>query len=109
MKKVILAIAAAAAFTAAFPAAAQFAKTEDAIKYRKAIFLAMNTHFARVAAMAQGKVAFDAKAAAENAEIAAYMSKLPYVAFVPGSDKGETRAEPKIWAELDKFNAAVTK
>jgi cytochrome c556 len=37
------------------------------------------------------------------------MSKLPYVAFLPGTDKGETRAEPKIWTETDKFNAAATK
>ena len=37
------------------------------------------------------------------------MSKLPYAGFVPGSDKGETRAEPKIWAEMDKFNAAASK
>ena len=93
----------------ALPAAAQFAKPEDAIKYRKAAFTVMATHFGRVAGMAQGKIPFDAKAAAENAEIATTMSKLPYVAFLPGTDKGETRAEPKIWTETDKFNAAATK
>lgn len=91
----------------ALPAAAQFAKPEDAIKYRKAAFTLMNTHFGRVAAMANGRIPFDAKVAAENAEIATVMSKLPYAGFVPGSDKGETRAEPKIWTEMDKFNAAA--
>jgi len=93
----------------ALPAAAQFAKPEDAIKYRKAAFTVMATHFGRVAGMAQGKIPFDAKAAADNAEIATTMSNLPYVAFLPGTDKGETRAEPKIWTETDKFNAAATK
>ncbi len=93
----------------ALPAAAQFAKPEDAIKYRKAAFTVMAAHFGRVAAMANGKVPFDAKAAADNAEIATMMSKLPYAGFVPGSDKGETKAEPKIWTEMDKFNAAATK
>ena len=93
----------------ALPAAAQFAKPEDAIKYRKAALTVMATHFGRVAGMAQGKIPFDAKAAAENAEIATTMSKLPFVAFLPGTDKGETRAEPKIWTETDKFNAAATK
>ena len=93
------------AFT--LPATAQFAKPEDAIKYRKAAFDVMSTHFGRVAAMAAGKVPFDAKAAAENAEIATMMSKLPYVAFVPGSDSGNTKADPKIWTEMDKFNAAA--
>jgi cytochrome c556 len=93
----------------ALPAAAQFAKPEDAIKYRKAAFTVMATHFGRVAAMANGRIPFDAKAAADNAEIATMMSKLPYAGFVPGSDKGETKAEPKIWTEMDKFNAAASK
>ena len=91
----------------ALPAAAQFAKPEDAIKYRKAAFTVMGTHFGRVAAMANGKIPFDAKVAAENAEIATVMSKLPYAGFVPGSDKGDTKADPKIWTEMDKFNAAA--
>jgi cytochrome c556 len=95
--------------TIALPAAAQFAKPEDAIKYRKAAFTVMATHFGRVAGMANGKIPFDAKMAAENAEIATMMSKLPYAGFIDGTDKGETKAEPKIWAEKDKFNAAATK
>ena len=93
----------------ALPAAAQFAKPEDAIKYRKAAFTVMSAHFGRVAAMANGRIPFDAKAAADNAEIATMMSKLPYAGFVPGSDKGDTKADPKIWSEMDKFNAAATK
>jgi cytochrome c556 len=93
----------------ALPAAAQFAKPEDAIKYRKSALTVMAAHFGRVAGMANGKIPFDAKAAAENAEIATMMSKLPFVAFVPGTDKGDTKAEPKIWTEMDKFNAAASK
>ena len=93
----------------ALPAAAQFAKPEDAIKYRKAAFTVMGTHFGRVAAMANGRIPFDAKVAADNAEIATIMSKLPYAGFIDGTDKGETRAEPKIWTEMDKFKAAAAK
>ena len=93
----------------ALPAAAQFAKPEDAIKYRKAAFTVMAAHFGRVAGMANGRIPFDAKAVAENAEIASMMSKLPYAGFGPGTDKGDTKAEPKIWTEMDKFNAAATK
>ena len=98
-----------AALLASTPAAAQFAKPEDAIKYRKAGMTLMATHFGRVAAMANGKVPFDAKAAADNAELATMLSKLPFAGFVDGSDKGETKAEPKIWAEMDKFKAAAAK
>lgn len=93
----------------ALPAAAQFAKPEDAIKYRKAAFTVMGTHFGRVAAMANGKIPFDAKVAADNADVATMMSKLPFAGFVPGTDKGETKAEPKIWTEMDKFNAGATR
>ena len=98
-----------AALLGSTPAAAQFAKPEDAIKYRKAAFTVMATHFGRVAAMANGRIPFDAKAAADNAEIATIMSKLPYAGFIDGTDKGETRAEPKIWTEMDKFRAAAAK
>jgi len=105
----LLAGAALLGATTALPAAAQFAKPEDAIKYRKAAFTVMARHFGLVAAMANGKIPFDAKAVADNAEIAAVMSKLPYVGFVDGTDKGETKAEPKIWAEMDKFKAAAAK
>ena len=108
-RSMLMAGAALLGAATALPAAAQFAKPEDAIKYRKGALFVMGQHFGRVAAMANGKIPFDAKAAAENAEIATAMSKLPYVAFIEGTDKGETRAEPKIWTEMDKFKAAATK
>ena len=60
-------------------------------------------------AMAQGKASFDAKAAAESAEVLAVVSKLPFTAFVEGSDKGETRAKPEIWKESAKFKEAADK
>jgi cytochrome c556 len=59
--------------------------------------------------MANGRIPFDAKAAADNAEIATIASKLPYAGFVEGTDKGETKAEPKIWTEMDKFKGAAAK
>jgi cytochrome c556 len=108
-RSMLMACAAVLGAAIALPAAAQFAKPEDAIKYRKAAFTVMGTHFGRIAAMANGKIPFDAKAAADNAEIATVMSKLPYAGFIDGTDKGETRAEPKIWAEMDKFKAAAAK
>jgi len=69
----------------------------------------MGTHVGRVFAMANGRVPFDAKAVAENAEAAAAMSKWQFAGFVDGSDLGDTKAEPKIWAEMDKFKANASK
>ena len=105
----LLTAAALVGMATALPAAAQFAKPEDAIKYRKSGMFVMATHFGRVAAMANGKIPFDAKIAADNAEIAAMMSKLPFAGFVEGTDKGETKAKPEIWAEMDKFRGGATK
>jgi len=102
---VLPAVVAAATTLVALPASAQFAKPEDAIKYRRSVMTVMSTHFGRVAAMANGRIPYDAKAAAENADIAVKMSQLPFVAFIPGTDKGETRAEAKIWSEPDKFKS----
>ena len=109
MKKPLILITAMTFITLALPAAAQFAKPEDAIKYRKASLSVMGTHFSRVGAMATGKAPYDAKAAAENADIAAAMSKLPWAAFTEGSDKGETRAKPEIWKDSAKFKEAGDK
>jgi len=97
------------AVACAVPAQAQFAKAEDAIKYRKSSLTLMATHFGRLGAMAQGKVPFDPKAAADNADVLAVVSKLPWAAFGEGTDKGETRAKPEIWKESAKFKEAADK
>ncbi len=98
-----IAVAATLAAMAA-PASAQFAKPEDAIKYRQSALSVLGTHFGRVGAMANGRVPFDAKVAADNAELVAGMAKLPWAGFAPGTDKGgNTRAKPEIWTEQAKF------
>jgi cytochrome c556 len=107
MKRLIAIAMVLAGGATALPAAAQFAKPEDAVKYRKAAFTVMATSFGRIGAMASGKAPFDAAAAQYNAEIATMMSKLPFTAFGPGTDIGETRAKPNVWTDTDKFKAAA--
>ena len=85
------------------------ATPEDAIKYRQSAMSLQNTHLGWIGAMVNGRVPFDAKAIADNAELLAVLTKLPFAAFVDGTDKGTTRAKPEIWAEKDKFMAAATK
>jgi cytochrome c556 len=109
MKKQFAFFSGLLALLLALPASAQFAKPEDAIKYRKAALTVMATHFGRVAAMANGRAPFDAKAAADNAAIAEAMSKLPWAAFVEGSDKGDTKAKADIWSDSAKFKDANEK
>lgn len=111
MKQLVVHLSLAAGLaTAALPASAQFAKPEDAVKYRQSAFAVMGAHFTRIGAMANGRVPFDAKVAAENAELVATLSKLPWAAFGPGTDKaGNTRAKAEIWAEQAKFKDASEK
>jgi cytochrome c556 len=109
MKKSLSLMAVALLVGMVLPAQAQFAKPEDAIKYRKASFTVMSSHFGRLGAMASGRAPYDAKLAAENAEVVATLSKLPWAAFGEGTDKGETRAKPEIWTESAKYKAAADK
>ena len=89
---------------------AQFAKPEDAIKYRQSALFVMAQHFGRIGAMANGRVPFDAKVAADNAEIVAEMAKLPWAGFGAGTDKGmPTKAKPEIWTEAGKFKEGSDK
>ncbi len=109
MKAFVHLTLAAAALVAALPASAQFAKAEDAIKYRKSAFTLMGAHFGRIGAMVQGKAPFDAKVAAENADLLVTLGKLPWAAFGEGTDKGDTRAKPEIWKEQAKFREEADK
>jgi len=95
---------AAAALSLSAPASAQFAKPEDAIKYRQSALFVMGQHFGRLGAMASGRAPFDAKAAQENADVVAHMAQLPWAGFGPGTDKGApTKALPEVWTEQAKF------
>jgi cytochrome c556 len=70
----------------------------------------MGAHVGRIGAMAQGRVPFDAKAAADNAAIVSAMARLPFTAFGEGTDKGmPNRAKPEIWKDAAKFKAASDK
>lgn len=104
----IAAVALAAGATIGTPAAAQFAKAEDALKYRKSVMTLMGNHAGRIAAVAKGERPFNAADVQANAALIETLSKLPFDAFGPGTDKGETRAKPEIWANPDKFKSRAS-
>jgi cytochrome c556 len=110
MKSFIHLASACALLAVSVSASAQFAKPEDSIRYRQSSLFIMGQHFARIGAMANGRAPFDAKVAAENAEIVAAMAKLPWAGFGPGTDKGaSTKAKAEIWTEQVKFREAGEK
>jgi len=99
----------AAALLACGPAAAQFKSPDDAVEYRQGALAVMGNHFGRIGAMVSGKAPFDAKAAQANADLVLTLSRLPWPAFIDGSDKGDTNAKPEVWSQPDKFKAASAK
>ncbi len=106
MKKTLIAAAAVAAFLPLL-ASAQFAKTEDAINYRQSALFIMGQHFGRIGAMVNDKAPFDAAKAKESANVVSTVGKLPWAAFVAGSEKGgDTKAKPEVWEDPGKFSAA---
>jgi cytochrome c556 len=110
IRRITTALALAAAAFTALPAAAQFAKPDDAVKYRKSAFSVMGTHFSRIGAMAQGRVPFDAAAAQANADVVVVMSRLPFAGFVEGT-AGTEKGTPKatVWTQRAQFDERAKK
>ena len=98
---------AAAALLACGPAAAQFKNADAAIEYRQGALAVMDNHYDRIGAMVKGKAPFDARVAQANADLVVTLARLPWSAFIEGSDKGDTNARPEVWSQPDKFKAAA--
>lgn len=110
MKRSLVAVLALAAAAVSLPAAAQFQKPEDAVKYRQSGMFVMANHFGRIGAMVNGRVPYDAAAAVSNAEVVAVMSRLPFAGFVEGTagtQKGGAKAD--IWTKRADFDAGARK
>ncbi len=107
MKSRIALIAASAALLASFSAQAQFAKPEDAIKYRQSALSVMGAHTGRLGAMVNGRVPFDARVAQDNADVIATMARLPWQGFGAGTEGGKAKAN--IWSDGAKFKSGSDK
>ncbi len=88
---------------AAGDAAAQFAKVEEAVKYRQSVMSVVGTHFTRMGAMVRGERPFAREAFEENAALVATLLRLPWEAFqMAGSDKGSA-LRPEALANKEDF------
>jgi len=99
MFKVVLPVAALAAFS--LPAHAQFAKPEDAIRYRQSAYVLMGNHMGRIAAQLKADKP-DVALIQRSAGVVDFVSQLPGEGYVPGSDKGgnpPTKAKPEIFTD----------
>jgi cytochrome c556 len=108
MKRVINSLLVATAAVLAAPAHAQFAKPDDAIKYRRAAFSLMGNHIGRISAQLKAEKP-NVQTIQSSAALVQTFSMLPYEAFGPGTDMGSTEAKDAVWKEPAKFKAAAEK
>jgi len=100
-------IAAGAAI--AWPVAAQYAKPEDAVKYRKAVFTVMNSHMGRIFTQLKSPTP-NMQVIQSSAQVAESMSKLPWDAFNPNTEfVTETRALPALFKNEAKVKDLAQK
>jgi cytochrome c556 len=109
MKRWFYAIVLTTLVTAPFTAQAQFAKPEDAVKYRQSVMTLQNNHLGRVGVFVRGDKPYDKAALEADVAILEVITKLAWPAFTPGSDLPNSKAKPEIWKEQDKFKAASDK
>ena len=102
MKKSLTVIALACATLVSTAANAQFAKPEDGIKYRQASKVLLASHFGRMVPVVKGEVPYDAEAIKQNVAVLSTLAALPWGAFGPGFEGGESK--PEVWSDAKGFD-----
>ena len=93
----------------ALPVAAQYAKPEDAVKYRKAAFTVMNSHMGRIFAQLKSPTP-NMQVIQSSAQTVEAMSKLPWDAFAPSTELvADTRALPALFKNEAKVKDLAQK
>ena len=82
-------------------ASAQFAKPEDAVKYRQSALTLIGSHFGRMAPVVKGQAPYDAAQIKANVDVLKTLSALPWAGFGPGTEGGDAR--PEIWSDAAGF------
>jgi cytochrome c556 len=102
-----LLVAAAALLVAS--AHAQFAKPEDAYKYRASVMTLQGAHMGRINAQLKSGTPH-MQVISENVALLDTLNKLFFTAFPEGSDMvASSRAKPEIWTEPAKFKQYADK
>lgn len=112
MKDKLLSLAAGGAALALLaPAQAQFAKPEDAIKYRQSAFALIGNHMGRINGQLKSN-APNVQVIQSSAALIETLSKLPFEAFIPGSESGgnpATRAKPEVFKDAARVKSLTEK
>ena len=107
MKKSLLAAGLAVAILSG-EALAQ-AKPEQLVKQRQAAMTLQGKYFGPLAAMAQGKVPYNADIVKRNAAFLDNLTRMPWDTFDPSTKDVKSNALPAIWEQPDKFKEAASR
>jgi len=107
MKRCLIALAVIASGAGVAGSAQAQQKPEDVIKYRKAVMTVQGWNMRPMALMVKGQQPYDAALFAWYAGVIQSTSFMLPDAFLPGSDKGDTKAKPEIWSNASKFKQTV--
>ncbi|MEW5880781.1 MAG: cytochrome c [Pseudomonadota bacterium] len=109
MKLSIHALLVVAAVAVAVPASAQFAKPEDAVKYRQSAMALIGNHMGRINAQLKSGSP-NIQAIQSSAALIETLSKLPFEAFTPGSDMvANTKVKPEFFKDTAKVKELTEK
>jgi cytochrome c556 len=112
MKKKLLSLAVGGGLLAPVaPAHAQFAKPEDAIKYRQSAMTLIGNHMGGINAQLKSGSP-NVQVIQASAALVETLSKLPFEAFIPGSESGgnpPTRAKPELFKDAAKVKSLAEK
>jgi len=85
------------------------AKPEVLVKQRQAVMTLQGKYFGPLAAMAQGKVPYNADAAKRNAGFLDNLSRMAWDGFDPSTKGEKSRALPSIYDDSGKFKQATSR
>ena len=107
MRKIVIALSAAALLGVAVTAAA--VKPETAIHYRQSVYTMIGWNFVPMVDMIKNKAPWDAAEFSRRADRIAFLAPQLLEGFPEGSDKGaETEAKPEIWKNMDDFKSKMS-
>lgn len=82
-------------------------RIQSDIGYRKDIMMAMDWNLVRIAQMVRHQSPYNHDRLVAEGQALGELSRLPWVAFVPGSDAGYTKAASSIWQQPRQFQNQV--
>ncbi len=105
------AAAASIALALALAAGASVAqvKPETLVKQRQAVMTLQGKYFFPLAAMAQGKVPYNADVARRNAGFLDNLSRMPWDGFDPSTKDVKSNALPEVFGNQAKFKEAANR